>query len=126
MYSRLESKLIHQARMLAPYSDGVHKHVSFLVHRNRIVSIGINNYKHVHPKGLKYGYISTHSELAAIVHFPKQYDIKRCRMYNVRIRKSGDIGLSAPCCKCAHLIAVFNIRDTFYTGDDGLFHEWNP
>jgi deoxycytidylate deaminase len=121
-----QARLIALARLMAPNIDGRCQHVSFLCVRNRILSIGTNSYQLTHPLAAKFGMRGNkvHSELSAIVHFPRHLDIQRATLYNVMVRNKEEIRLSAPCKACQKLIAAFNIRRVYYTNEWGLFEEY--
>lgn len=126
--SRLENKLIEQAYLLLPYCDNSFRHFSFLVRRSRVLSIGINNSQKSHPTAKLFGHYraNIHSELSAIVNFPKNYDITRCSLYNIRIlRADNSIALSKPCKHCKKLIYAFGIKDVIYTNSQGSFEKWD-
>jgi deoxycytidylate deaminase len=129
MFTKLESRVIHQASLVLPYCDGGYRHVSVLTHGRRIVSVGTNSYTKTHTKALKFKHRGNyiHSELSAIVHFPRKTNlrIQDCILYNLRVRPAGDFGLSAPCKSCRNLIDAFGIRKVFYTNNFGDFEEMN-
>jgi deoxycytidylate deaminase len=127
--SRLETKLIEQAFLLLPHCDPNNnfQHFSFLVRRTKILSIGINSNRS-HTAAKKFGHYmnNIHSELSAIVHFPKSQDITRCTLYNVRILKSDNsIAMSKPCKHCKKLIYAFGIKKVLYTNYQGNFEVWD-
>lgn len=120
---KIEEKLIEQARMLAHYCEGRCRHVSFLMIRNKIVSIGLNSYRKTHVLADKFGHLGAniHSELSACVNLPRSIDITRTTLYNVRIRTDGKVALSMPCRCCSKLILAYNIRRVYYSTNQGLF-----
>jgi deoxycytidylate deaminase len=111
--------------MLVPYCHGRCRHVSFLVCRNKIESIGLNSYIKTSTKAAKYGHLGAniHSELAALVNARRQLDISRMTLYNVRIKTNGVVSLSAPCSCCTKLILAYNIRRVYYSTNDGTFEK---
>jgi deoxycytidylate deaminase len=125
--TRLEKKIIEESYLWVPYCSGPCRHVSFIVKRNKIISVGINSYKRTHPLANKFAHLwnKVHSELASIVNFPrKNIDIATCDMYNVRVRTNGEVALSAPCKQCVKLIHAFNIRRVYYTNAVGSFERF--
>lgn len=111
-----------------------HPHEKFaaaVVHRNRIVSIGMNSMKS-HPLQAKYSKnehaIFLHAEIAAIKNALRELDvddISKCDLYIARVKKEKPFtnkfvwGLSKPCAGCARAIAEFGLKRTIYTCDDG-------
>ena len=96
------------------------KHVSIIVRKNEIVSIGTNNFK-THPMAKKYGYWfdEVHSELDALLRYkgPKE----NLKLLNFRFNRFGDMRISKPCCKCLQwCLAIFD--DIWYTTDNGLVY----
>ena len=96
------------------------KHVSIIVRKNEIVSIGTNNFK-THPMAKKYGYWfdEVHSELDALLRYkgPKE----NLKLLNFRFNRFGDMRISKPCCKCLRwCLAIFD--DIWYTTDNGLVY----
>jgi deoxycytidylate deaminase len=104
--------------------DTKYKHFSFLIRRNKIVSVGYNLSFHTHPiaKKYKYRFSNIHSELAAIKNFPYSPSLLyKYTMVNVRIMGNGCIGLSKPCDKCQQLLLDFDIRKVLYSIHGGDF-----
>lgn len=109
------------------------KHFSFIVNKNKILSIGINNPKKTHPRNLQYkytgrynndisGYIGVHSELSAII----KYGFDDCTnhiLINTRVNAAGEIANSRPCAGCQNLIKQLNFKRVFYTTNSGQFAE---
>lgn len=128
--SRLERKIIEQARLVSPFCTGGRcKHISLLVRRSTIKSIGVNTFQ-TDPLSARFGYryANKHSELVSI----KNYNYRRnatpihhCTMYNIRFRANGNVSFSFPCSHCLELLDAFEITRVMYTGDDGFFHSWN-
>lgn len=112
--------------MLVPYCHGRCRHVSFLVCRNKIQSIGLNSYIKTHTKAAQFGHFGAniHSELGAIVNAPKNLDINRMTLYNIRIKTNGIVSLAAPCSCCTKLILAYNIRRVYYTNNSGDFEKF--
>jgi len=100
-----------------------------LVHRNEIISIGVNK-KKSHPFMLRFSRheeaIYLHAETDAIKNALKDYNedfIRRCRMYVLRIKKPQEYskhyvcGIARPCIGCQRALATFNIRECYYSLD---------
>ena len=101
-------------------------HFSYIIKKNRILSIGWNNSKKTHSLAAKHGYYENHihSELAAVVKFPhRYYDLAQCTLINIRIQKDGNPMMSRPCKNCLKLLTAFQFKKVWYTGKDGQFLE---
>lgn len=89
------------------------RHVSFILHRNKIVSYGVNALK-TDPFALEYyKYPFIHSEAKAIKDFPHQkYDITKCRLVNLRIgREDNTLLKCSPCPSCTKLITATGLKE---------------
>ncbi len=109
------------------------KHFSFIVNKNKILSIGINNPRKTHPRNLKYKYtgrynnnisefVGIHSELSAIL----KYGFEDCTnhiLINTRVNAAGDIANSKPCSGCQNLLSQLNFKKVYYTNDKGQFDQ---
>lgn len=108
------------------------KHFTFIVYKNKIVSIGFNNTKKTHPINLRNNYrcrddktdisdsVGTHSELAAIIKYGWE-DLDNHVIVNTRINRLGQIANSRPCEGCQNLIKQMNVKAIYYTDADGNF-----
>jgi hypothetical protein len=106
--------------------DCTNKHISFIIHRNRILSIGTNSSK-THPLAVRKGYPlqQMHSELTAVVRAKKNIEFKRCTLINVRLSSVSLIynrpvlRLSKPCRICSSwCLGLF--KDIYYTTENGF------
>lgn len=98
------------------------KHFTFLLNRNKIVSVGKNNREKTHPKAFKLGYWvpSIHSELDAILKFPHPpKKLRKVSVVNIRVTRDGKIGMSKPCAKCQVLLRSFGINEAIHSTDEG-------
>ncbi len=94
------------------------KHVSIIVRKNEIVSIGTNNFR-THPKAKELGYRfdEVHSELDALLRYRGPKD--NLKLINFRYNRFGDMRISKPCCKCLPwCVALFD--DIWYTTNSGI------
>lgn len=101
---------------------GESSHFTFLVTRNKIMSMGKNNTKKTHPRAarLRYWSCGVHSELDAILKFPSApKKICKSKVVNVRIKKDGSIGMSKPCIHCQKLLKSFGIDEALHTTNSG-------
>lgn len=124
--TKLEKKLIEQSRLIVPNLQGRCRHCSFLLVRNKIVSIGCNSYIKTNPMSLKFGARDgfLHSELSAIVNASRSIDLSKTTMYNVRISLTGQVKLSMPCPSCQKVLAAFDIRRCYFTTEQGNFERF--
>jgi len=102
-----------------------HRLAAALVHKNSIISIGINK-KKTHPFMRDYGKndeaIYLHAEIDCIVNALRHVsadDISKYSLYVLRAKKNGN-GMAKPCEGCQRAIAQFGIKDVYYTTDEGF------
>ena len=94
------------------------KHVSIIVRKNEIVSVGTNNFR-THPKAKELGYRfdEVHSELDALLRYRGPKD--NLVLVNYRFNRFGDMRMSKPCCNClVWCEALFD--DIWYSTNDGM------
>ena len=94
------------------------KHVSVIIRKNQIVSVGTNNFR-THPMAKKYGYRfeEVHSELDALLRYKGAKD--NLTLLNFRYNRFGDMRMSKPCCRCEPWCkAIFN--DIWYSTNHGM------
>ena len=96
------------------------KHVSIIVHKHKIVSVGMNRFK-THPKAKQIGYMyeEMHSELDAFQKIEKRLLGKKLHLINIRFNQFGDMRMARPCELCMPwCVKVFHtIR---FTTNDGF------
>jgi deoxycytidylate deaminase len=108
-------------------------HATFIVKKNKIQKIGINN-KKTHPRNLKYRYygrdgedirgdVGIHSELSAILKYGRE-DCSDCTFINVRIDKNGNPTMSCPCKGCEDVLKQVGYKKVFFTNIKGEFEQW--
>jgi hypothetical protein len=118
-------KLIKISNRLIDLPDSrSNKHFSYLLIRNKIISMGYNLSFTSHPIAHKYGYRfdAQHSELKCLLNAPYPPSIfNRCTLINIRIMSNGLIGISKPCPKCQQLLRDFNINRIYFTNREGEF-----
>jgi deoxycytidylate deaminase len=104
-----------------------------IIIKNRIISIGVNSHK-THPiqakfaanKGLS---IYLHAEIAAIKNAMYHIDVKDFRRSTLLICRTKIhvptgapiLGMSKPCPGCQRAILEFDIKNVWYSLDDGGF-----
>ena len=94
------------------------KHVSLIVRKNEIVSVGTHHFR-THPLAKKYGYRfdEVHSELDALLRYKGPKD--NLVLVNYRFNRFGDMRMSKPCCMCLPWCsAVFD--EMWYSTNDGM------
>ena len=94
------------------------KHVSIIVRKNEIVSMGTNTFR-THPKAKELGYRfdEVHSELDALLRYKGPKD--GLKLFNFRFNRFGDMRMSKPCRKCLPWCeALFD--GIWFTTNDGI------
>jgi len=110
------------------------RHFSFILDRNRIISIGMNSTK-THPMNLKYNYINknkekisdivgTHSELNAVIKLGIE-DCSKLTLVNTRINRNNLLDHSAPCNGCSDMIKQLNFKNVYHTDSQADFIQYN-
>ena len=114
-------RLIRIAMSVAQDIECSNKHVSFIVCKNDILSVGVNSNR-THPLCAKYKYplLGIHSELSAIIRAPKDTQFKRCKLINVRLSSDSwkynrpIFRMSKPCKYCeSWCLGMF--KEIYYT-----------
>ena len=105
--------------------DRKKKHVSIIVSKGEVISIGSNQYK-THPiaKAIGYRYSEMHSELNALL---KTDQRKNLHLYNFRFNRFGEMRIAKPCCLCMPWCKVV-FKSIHFSSRDGMLemeHEWN-
>lgn len=123
-------RCIETARIVAPsYKHYDHFHTTFMIHKNRILTMGINNPRKTHPYNRLHPYsneyVGLHSELAAIIHSGLS-DCSQIVFLNVKIGKTGNIFFSKPCLGCQSVLKQVGFKKMFYTtnDEDQMVEEW--
>ena len=117
-------KLVKLSRQMLDLPDSKSKHFSFILMRNKILSIGYNSGWKTSPIAKQYGYRfnNIHSELAAIKNFPYPPSaMSKCKIVNIRIKANGQLSMAKPCKNCAKLLKDFDLTDIWYTNWHGEF-----
>jgi len=111
-------KLVEVALPIATGLARPKKHVSLILRKKKIVSIGTNdNRTHPQAKKLGYRFAEVHSELDALLRYKGSRD--GLSIINFRYNRFGDMRMSKPCCKCLPwCIALFD--DIWYTTNSGI------
>jgi len=110
------------------------RHFSFILDRNRIISIGMNSLK-THPMNLKYNYVNknkesisnivgTHAELNAVIKLGEE-DCSGLTLVNTRINRNNVLDHSAPCSGCSDMIHQLNFKNVYFSNTKGGFDKFN-
>ena len=116
------NKLIDLSFNLIDAPDGPCKHFTFIVRKNKILSIGWNSYSKTHPVSVKFGsaYKFRHSEVHAVSKFPGEpSELSRCKLYNTRVNRHGEVCMSRPCKYCLPMLVGLNFREVMFTNTNG-------
>ncbi len=73
--------------------------------------------------------LSTHAEMNSILKVRDKTDLRGSKIYVVRIRPTGGVGLAKPCEICCHVLYNYGIKRAYYTIDDenyGVMKVTNP
>ena len=118
MTGKTLNKLTNMAMPLALEIPRPKKHVSLIVRKNEIVSVGTNTFR-THPMAKKHGYMfdEVHSELDALLRYNGSMD--GLKLVNFRFNRFEDMRMSRPCCKCLPWCeAIF--KEIWYTTNEGM------
>lgn len=118
------TKLVKLSHQMLELPDSKSKHFSFILMRNKILSVGYNLCFKSHPLAQRYGhrFNSTHAELAVIKNFPYSPSLlSKCKLVNIRIKANGQLSMAKPCKNCAKLLKDFDLTDIWYTNWQGEF-----
>jgi hypothetical protein len=127
-------KIIELSYALLPtHGDYRCRHASFIIYKDKIMSIGINNPNKTHPKNLKFGYrnkrnepineiIGIHSELAAVIKFGRQ-TLQDLDMVNTRIDRNNMLALAKPCVGCQDMLKQLGINRIFFSNNQSRFEQ---
>uniref|UniRef100_A0A6M3LX63 Putative CMP/dCMP deaminase zinc-binding n=1 Tax=viral metagenome TaxID=1070528 RepID=A0A6M3LX63_9ZZZZ len=120
-------KLVKLSYSMLDLPDSKYKHFSFILSKNKILSVGYNLGFKSHPLAKQYGYRfnAIHSELKAIQNFPyPPANLSKCKIVNIRIMANNNLGMSRPCFYCSKLLNDFNLTEIWYTNRQGKFEKY--
>lgn len=108
------------AKPLSMAMERQKKHISIVIYKKQIISIGQNIFK-THPDTFKLGYRTPdmHSELDAFRKIPKNYLDKKLILLNFRFNRFGEFRNSKPCCVCEKWCQNL-FHKIYYTTDGGI------
>lgn len=108
------------AKPLSMAMERQKKHISLVIYKKKIISIGQNIFK-THPHAIRLGYRTPdmHSELDAFRKIPKNLIGEKLILLNFRFNRFGNSRNSKPCPVCEKWCKeVFH--EIYYTTDDGI------
>lgn len=123
-------RVIEMARALKPLkSTGKPFHVTACYRKNKLLSIGCNDYRHLHPERRFGKYVANktggkyipgrHSEIAAVMNAGED-DFSNITFINVRINNNDEVDIAKPCPNCYRVLAEqLGFKSIIYTTADG-------
>lgn len=125
------NRLTEISQALKPkHQTGRTFHVTFVLDKSRIVSIGINNLNKTHPKTQRFDYktfensptymTSLHSEMDAWLKLGEQ-DCSHLTFVNVRINNNNELDLSYPCSGCLNLMSQIGFKEFYFSSKEKGF-----
>lgn len=128
---RRVNRVIETAKALQPAKqNGDNFHVTAIYDKNRLVSLGHNDYSRPHPER-RFGkykatrYIGTkytpcrHSEISSLMRAGVE-DCSDFTFINVRITNSGQVAMARPCVNCFNLLSKsVGFKEIYYTETGG-------
>lgn len=133
MNKRLE-KCIEISLGLRPQKQtGKSFHTTFIFNKNRILSIGTNNYNKEHPyhrMGKYHGYKKNpsqyhpclHSEISALLRLGEE-DCSRYTFVNIRIDNNNKVSIAKPCPNCQRVLDQVGYKKIIYSESENTFAE---
>lgn len=124
MNDRIKEKVLEITKRLRDVPDSRCRHFTFIIHKNRILSLGWNNSWKTHSwsKEMGHRFSCIHSEVSAILRYRgSKRKLRKCVLVNTRINRFGEFGMSKPCDICDHMISQIGFKEVYYTNQNG---EW--
>lgn len=116
----MKEKFFFLAKQLSFHSNHYqHHHGAVIVRKNKVLGVGFNKDK-THPQS-SHPFYGIHAEFSAILN-TKTTIPKKCDIYIYRERKDGSIANSKPCEWCERLLRTYNIKNIYYTTENGYEH----
>ena len=120
--------------LLDSNNDNRCRHFSFILHKGRLIAIGMNSGK-THPINLINRKVSrvtgqdysdqkqTCSELNAILKLKRltNIDTKKCILVNIRYNRKDQIAMARPCMSCNSLLKYHSFKQVIWSTDDGKY-----
>lgn len=101
-------------------------HMSVILNKSKILSIGFNDYSKTHPKLKEFGYhphSKLHAELAACLRLGLT-DCTGLTIINLRINRNGLIDNSKFCVGCSNLIKSLGFTKAYFSNSQGGFEKY--
>lgn len=126
MNRKIKQKILRIAHDLYEVPIGQNKHFAFLLQRNKILSIGFNNYDKSHPTSKNFSPENhesdrVHAELDCLmkVRWNENISLNKCTLVVIRLMRRGGVGMSKPCPKCQRFIDSMDVGQVVYSDADG-------
>ena len=123
-----------RALMPKDLSSEYNFHCTFILEKNRIIKVGMNNYNKIHPYH-KFGHYyptkrinskpyqaGLHSEVSAIIRLGEE-DCSNYTFVNIRLGLKGELRMAKPCCNCQRVLDGVGFKRLYYSTENG-FEEW--
>ena len=118
----LQSKLIRLGLDLSHTLDVRRKHFTFILLRNKILSVGWNHNRKTNPISVNHRFSKIHSEIHALTKFrDNKAVLKKCSMVNIRLLCNGSLALSKPCEDCQKELNNYVFKCIWFTDTFGRF-----
>lgn len=129
--NKIWAKCAEITKALKPQKqNGRSFHTTFIFHKSRILSIGHNDYRKMHPyhrMGKYVGYKTNphlyqsalHSEISAILKLGEE-DLRKYTVVNVRIDGNNNLALSKPCPNCERVLRQVGFKRLWYSTKNGF------
>lgn len=120
--------------MYGKYRTGKQFHLTAIFSNKKMLSIGWNDYRAIHPAH-RFGEYkpykantddyqpSVHSEVAALIRLGEQ-NTKKYTFVNVRIGPNGFVNLAKPCANCQRVLEQIGFKKLYYSDANGNFRLW--
>lgn len=133
MLCNADYKYFKKARQVADISDYQKVHIGCVaVYQGQVIGLGCNCNK-THPTQKFYNRYreqpdsllpKLHAEISCINQIKNlNINFQKVKLYIYRIRKDQPFGLARPCPSCMAAIKDLDIREIYYTTDNGYFYE---
>jgi hypothetical protein len=108
------------AKPLSMAMERQKKHISLVIYKRKIISIGQNIFK-THPSTVHLGYRTAdmHSELDAFRKIPRNLRNEKLILVNFRFNRFGNLRNSKPCPVCSKWCGEI-FHKIYYTTDGGI------
>jgi deoxycytidylate deaminase len=120
------NKCIEITKCLKKHKETGHSfHATFIYDKNKLLSIGFNNYKKLHRShkfGIYKGYkdnpekyvASIHSEIDALIKLGRT-NCSKLTFINIRIDNNGNPNIAKPCSNCLKVLQDVGFKNIYFT-----------